>query len=550
MTAYDESLAGAIVYFDHYFRAVKTSPDGVRVLDFGCGSGRMVKQLRALGYDAHGCDTSIEGLPNCFLRKIGINPYHLPYEDNTFDFIVSTSVLEHAQNKEECFREIHRILRPGGHSVHIYPGKWYLPSEPHIYVPLVSWIWPTVPRWWLALWALLGVRNEFQKGKGWREVTELNAAYCSCGLSYWSTRRYRRISQEIFGNSSFRMESFIELSGGRFNHLVKRFPRSTWSLFAVIGREFRMGVLQQQRRLLSRMHAGGSMQTVSPVVTHLDEVQKNLTKNPQFDIGVIRSNTAARLEEARAFGTQLNQDSKILDVGCGIGDTVDVLCSMGYDAYGIDILEYWGRDFDKLWEDRQRPRGEHLSKLYVVDSAEYRLPFPDGYFDLALSAEVFEHVFNYSEVFREIARVLKPGAISINIFGGGHQLKEGHINVPIPRLCNYKTWLIIWALLGRRSPRQRGLGWRETVAANVEMMKIANYPSMSALHRFARQGGVRIEFASARRLVLKTTGRFPQLTQHWPRFLKYVLATAASIFYLDRYMLIYGRGPARRVSRP
>jgi SAM-dependent methyltransferase len=281
--------------------------------------------------------------------------------------------------------------------------------------------------------------------------------------------------------------------------------------------------------------------STSPYITGLDDAQRNLTKGPQSDIGDVRSNAAARLEEARAFGSRLIRDSKILDVGCGVGNTVDVLCSMGYDAYGIDILEYWGRDFEKFWEERPRPRGEHLSKLYVVDGVDYRLPFPDGYFDLALSAEVFEHVFNYTDVFREIARVLKPGAISINIFPGGHQWKEGHIHVPLPRLCHYKAWLVIWALLGVRSPRQRGLGWRETVAANVEMMKIAHYPSMSALRRFAAQGGVRIEFASARRLLLKTTGRFPQLTKRWPRFMKYVLATAASAFYLDRYMLIHGK---------
>jgi SAM-dependent methyltransferase len=253
MTTYDESLAGALVYFDHYFRGFKASPVGVRVLDFGCGSGRLVKELRALGYDAYGCDAWTQlgaGPPpdDAYLLEISVNPYRLPYDDANFDFVVSTSVFEHAQNKDQCFREIHRVLKPGGHSLHIYPGKWYLPTEPHIYVPLVSWMWPAVPRWWLALWAFLGIRNEYQQGKGWKEVMESNARYCALGLSYWSTRHYRRISAQIFGNSSFPMESFIEYGGGGFNRLLKKFPRFTWPIFSPIMREFRMGVLEQQKR--------------------------------------------------------------------------------------------------------------------------------------------------------------------------------------------------------------------------------------------------------------------------------------------------------------
>ena len=252
MTTYEESLDRAIGYFDNCFRTLKAGTSSVRVLDFGCGSGQMVRKLRALGYDAYGCDAwtqlRAERPPeDAYLLEIGTNPYRLPYNDGTFDFVVSTSVFEHAQNKEQCFREIYRILKPGGYSLHIYPGKWYLPSEPHIYVPLVNWFWPAVPRWWLALWAFSGVRNEYQQSKTWREVTEQNARYCTSGLSYWSTRRYRRISAEIFGNSCFPMEFFIEHIGGGFNRFVKKFPRFTWHLFGAIMREFRMGVLQQQK---------------------------------------------------------------------------------------------------------------------------------------------------------------------------------------------------------------------------------------------------------------------------------------------------------------
>ena len=141
-------------------------PSHTKVLDFGCGSGQLVDALLQLGFDAYGCDISAywSGEPSVAperLHLISSMPYRLPFDDSIFDVVVSTSVLEHAQNKEEYFQEIHRVLRPGGYSMHIYPGKWYLPYEPHIYVPLVNYFWPYCPKWWLGLWALLGVRNEF-----------------------------------------------------------------------------------------------------------------------------------------------------------------------------------------------------------------------------------------------------------------------------------------------------------------------------------------------------------------------------------------------------
>ncbi len=85
-------------------------PSHTKVLDFGCGSGQLVDALLQLGFDAYGCDISAywSGEPSVAperLHLISSMPYRLPFDDSIFDVVVSTSVLEHAQNKEEYFQD-------------------------------------------------------------------------------------------------------------------------------------------------------------------------------------------------------------------------------------------------------------------------------------------------------------------------------------------------------------------------------------------------------------------------------------------------------------
>ena len=101
---------------------------GRRVMDFGCGAGALVRGLESAGYESYGCDFrgSVGESPSGQLREIGTSPaYALPFPDEYFDVIVSTSVLEHAQNKHECFVEMRRVLKPGGFAVHLFPAKMY-----------------------------------------------------------------------------------------------------------------------------------------------------------------------------------------------------------------------------------------------------------------------------------------------------------------------------------------------------------------------------------------------------------------------------------------
>src|SRR3954471_2798427 len=94
-----------------------------RVLDWGCGWGQVTVLLRERGVDVESYDyrpdaeavkvISLERYPDV-RATISAEPVKLPYEDNSFDAVLSLGVLEHVQDPDSSLDEIHRILRPGG----------------------------------------------------------------------------------------------------------------------------------------------------------------------------------------------------------------------------------------------------------------------------------------------------------------------------------------------------------------------------------------------------------------------------------------------------
>ncbi|MBA2591253.1 MAG: class I SAM-dependent methyltransferase [Gammaproteobacteria bacterium] len=211
---------------------------GAKVLDVGCGSGGLVERLRNAGFDAYGAD-----LPNFLPKKrppfivpidartttnstvsfVIITAYRLPFEDASFDAVVSTSVLEHVKNKPEFFAEVHRVLKPGGLSLNSFPGRHYLPTETHLKVPLIASMWPHIPDFWLALWAVLGVRNEFQRSKDWRTVYRENREFCRDSLSYWTVSEYRQfLLSSGFENFRCGTDDFLEHATGGYAALLRR----------------------------------------------------------------------------------------------------------------------------------------------------------------------------------------------------------------------------------------------------------------------------------------------------------------------------------------
>lgn len=197
---------------------------GTRVLDFGCGSGALVAAFGELGLDAFGADVEKcwdDSVPESRLRVIARDPYRIPFPDDYFDLVTSTSVFEHVGNPEQSFAEIHRVLKDGGLTLNLFPGRWYLPFEPHIRVPLAGVL---RYRWWLTIWALLGVRNRYQTGMDWTRVVDSNLNYLKTGVNYMTRREIAELAIDVFGNCGFARSEYVRYWHGGAAALGRRLP--------------------------------------------------------------------------------------------------------------------------------------------------------------------------------------------------------------------------------------------------------------------------------------------------------------------------------------
>jgi SAM-dependent methyltransferase len=111
-------------FSEHHF---KRSFSDLSVLDWGCGKGHVSKLLTDLHpKQLDSCDILSERDDSAFgqetpiLEKFNIqvksleHEYILPYEDATFDVLISVGVLEHVPNERASLAEITRVLKPGG----------------------------------------------------------------------------------------------------------------------------------------------------------------------------------------------------------------------------------------------------------------------------------------------------------------------------------------------------------------------------------------------------------------------------------------------------
>ena len=124
--AYEHSIDSDNLYNAEYERPAMMArlPEdltGRKVLDAGCAAGWYTQQLLNRGAEVVAVDMSPE-MVNSTIRRVGKKAQALcldleealPFEDESFDVVVSSLTLHYLKDWKGAFKEFHRVLKPGG----------------------------------------------------------------------------------------------------------------------------------------------------------------------------------------------------------------------------------------------------------------------------------------------------------------------------------------------------------------------------------------------------------------------------------------------------
>jgi ubiquinone/menaquinone biosynthesis C-methylase UbiE len=100
-----------------------------RILEIGCGIGTIVHELSKKGHNIIGIDISSEAIE---YGKKKYGDIHLevqaaeilPYENESFDVVLSFDLFEHIAEIDKHISEVRRVLHPGGYYLFQTPNRY------------------------------------------------------------------------------------------------------------------------------------------------------------------------------------------------------------------------------------------------------------------------------------------------------------------------------------------------------------------------------------------------------------------------------------------
>jgi SAM-dependent methyltransferase len=114
---------------DLEFDLARPYAEGARVLELGCGTGRILARLDEVAREAIGVDLSEGMAEHARARGLDVRIADLcalPFDDDTFDLTCSFKVLAHVPDVRAAIAEAARVTRRGGHLVLELYNPWSL----------------------------------------------------------------------------------------------------------------------------------------------------------------------------------------------------------------------------------------------------------------------------------------------------------------------------------------------------------------------------------------------------------------------------------------
>ncbi len=115
------------IFFKMCYRKIRpllNLQDGMKLLDAGCGTGSLLKELSGSGQELnlYGIDLSPEMINAARVKLKDAKHIELfegsaadlPFQSNYFDYVVCMNSLHHHANPNQSLTEMTRVLKPGG----------------------------------------------------------------------------------------------------------------------------------------------------------------------------------------------------------------------------------------------------------------------------------------------------------------------------------------------------------------------------------------------------------------------------------------------------
>lgn len=348
-------------------------PKTGKTLEVGAGSGRLSCLLALRGYETVCLDYIPEalqvarknyeaaGVKGVFVLGDGRD---LPFEEESFDVVMSTGLLEHFKNPQIIVSEMTRVLKKGGlFYSDIVPKKFSLLRS-------LDFLLPFFHR-----------EHKIYEGKYNKE--EIASWLRNSGLQ----------NVHVFPAGVFPPRAFVwSFTAQMVYKLKKRWKRLDGAKIAE-----RIGFYY-----FAYGYKRGSKNTIkSQAADFYDKRWKGKTF-------IERSRDVhSRVFEAERIWTILklmgsNHGKKILEVGCGVGGIVSKLNPAENELVGVDISSF----------ALNVARKKYPQITFVRGNAE-QLPFEKESFDIVLFPNVIEHLLLPQEALKEIYRILKKGGVFV-----------------------------------------------------------------------------------------------------------------------------------------